>query len=211
MKNLIQFSAFLIILTACSSDDSIQANLNEFDAITERFPYTDLNPVAAYDYFELIYSFEEAENEELIFSEGTLCSNSSDPGSCVEKFENLTTNFGFVGGCLPSYCFIYIKLQQNETNAILNNREQLKSFLGTIDTRSEAILWANANDYSHSNTNKETGAIKEVGDHFELLVTKLVSACTPFQIDRVHLRIDADGTITELDREVYSYSENSCV
>ena len=107
--------------------------------------------------------------------------------------------------------FLYIKFQEEGTNAILNTPEQLLTFLGTIDSASEAILWSNVNGYSHSSSSKETGAIQKVDDHFELLVSELVSGCLPYQTDQVHLRIDPDGKITELDRAVYSYAKNSCI
>ena len=213
MKKIYKYLLLFILLISlgCSKDDAINVDLSQFESITERFPYADLTTNIAYDYYELLYSFDTPGNEELIVSEGSLCVNASNTNACIESFNNLETPFGFAGSCLPSYCFLYIKLQQGDNNTILNTPEQLLTFLGTIDTRSEAILWANANGYFHSLDIKEIGAIKATDDHFELLVSELVSGCLPYQSDQVHLRIDADGKISELDRAVYSYAKNSCI
>ena len=211
MAKIFSYLFLSIVVLGCSKDDSIHVDLSKFDTITERFPYTDLNPEVTFNYYELLYSIEGNADEELITSEGTLCANASDADACAESFNAIETMFGFAGGCLPSYCFLYIKLQEEGTNAILNTPEQLLTFLGTIDSASEAILWANVNGYSHSSSSKETGAIRKVDDHFELLVSELVSGCLPYQTDQVHLRIDSDGKITELGRAVYSYAKNSCI
>ncbi|RXG13351.1 hypothetical protein DSM03_10475 [Leeuwenhoekiella aestuarii] len=210
MEKLFSLFIVLTLLTSCSKEDSIQIDLSKFDAITEPFPYKNIHTEIAYDYYELLYA-TEGSVEERIVSEGNLCAGSTKPDMCIETYNSLETMFGFAGGCLPSYCFLYIKLQEGDTNSILNTPEQLLSFLETIDTHSEAILWANANGYKHSSTTKEIGAIKEVGDHFELLVSELVSGCLPVQTDQVHLRIDSDGKITELERAVYTYDKKSCI
>ncbi|MDT0677401.1 hypothetical protein [Autumnicola musiva] len=84
-------------------------------------------------------------------------------------------------------------------------------FLGKIDSKSDAILWAYGHEYYFQLNEISNGGIKKVEDGYELILLKTVMFCTPVQTNRFHLRISTDGKITILEEEVYEKDENACV
>jgi len=201
-----------MLLFSCSDDDDgIKVNLDDFEAITEDFPFNDLHPATNFDYFELIRAIvnspEAPNNEYILSSSGELCSAET----CKTNFEQMTADRGFGPDCLPGSCFNYIKAQKNDQFSIINSKEGLKDFLGTIDTAGDALLWVRTNGYYWDLSDIANGAIKETEDGFELIMLQTVKYCTPLQTNRFHLKIDYDGTISILAEEVAEFDKNACV
>lgn len=202
-------SIFLVLISsACKDDDSkISVNLDEFEQITQEYPYSSVSTKESIDYWELISS----SIPDALFSAGTKCANSSNEGECIYDFNaTISENAGFNIGCPPGFCFMYIRYQNKDHIALVTTRDGVKEFLGEIDTKSDAILLTIANDYHFSTTKKEIGAIKETKDGYEILVTKLVKFCTPIQTDRFLLKVSRNGVVKILKQEVYSTS-NGCI
>ena len=161
-----------ILLFSCSSDDDgFNVNLDEFEAITEDYPFADLHPEMDFDYFELIRanvnSPEMPNDVSIIFSSGELCKEEA----CENNFKQMTVDRGFGPDCLPGSCFNYIKTQKDDQFNIINSKEGLKEFLGGIDTAGDALLWVRTNGYNWAVNNKSNGAIKQTADGFELILS----------------------------------------
>lgn len=202
----------LMILSSCGNndDDSINVNLDEFEPIPEPYPYNNLTTENEVDYLELIYA-QDFESETVVFSLGSKCQNSTNPIECNNQFDALVNDVGgFDTGCLPAYCFHYIKYQTANEVGIISNTNALRTFLGNIDSKSDAILLAVSENYNFSTENIETGAIKETANGYQLLMTKMVKFCSPIQTNRFLLEITTDGTIIVLDEEEHS-SSNGCI
>lgn len=210
MKNILFFTISALLFISCSNDDSFDVNLNEFDPVPESYPYAEIHPLSNPDYIAFV---RKIEGEEYILGTiGNLCSEeNTEDTSCVENFENITSDTGFYYGCLPSSCLYYIKGQSESENFVVGSREELIQFLGDINTRSEALLVAFSNGYYFSDNNLETGAYKAVSDGYELIGLKMVRDCTPLQTNRYHLKAKTNGELIVLDEEVYSVDENACV
>lgn len=210
MKKLVLIST-LFFLVSCSSDDAITTD--GFEPITERYPFHDLDPAVATNYWQLNYVLANGSDdneEEIITQKGVLCDNANE-SLCVEEFNQLKPEFGFASGCLPGLCYLYLKYQVDSQNQLVDSKDKLLEFLGAINTKEEALLWARANDYYFQVENIDAGAIKATGSNFELIVLKTVSYCTPVQSNRYHLKIKPNGDIEILKEEVFSRDENSCV
>jgi hypothetical protein len=203
------FVFLVLISSACKDDDSkISVNLDEFEQITEEYPYTNVSTKQAIDYWELVSSLS---SEEALFSAGTKCVNSSSEAACIYNFNAaISENTGFSTGCLPSYCFKYIRYQSKDEISLVTNADDLIKFLGEIDTKSDAILLTSAYNYYFYTTKKEAGAIKEVKDGYEILTTQLVKFCSPIQTNRFLLKVSRNGKIKILKEEIYS-SSNGCI
>ena len=210
--------AFSILLLSCSrDDDGIEVNFNDFEAISAAYPYSDIQTDEQITYFEYIQSMPDFEDPDdptslvyrnnVLFSYGEVCSESD----CLTVFNNLQADAGFIGGCLPSYCFYYIKYQTQEENLVVASKEDLLNFLGEIDSPGEALLVARANAYYWAVNDKNSGAVKETQDGFELIVMQTVSYCLPFQTNRFHLKVDREGNITIVSEEIAEVDENACV
>lgn len=89
--------------------------------------------------------------------------------------------------------------------------DALKAFLGPVDSEEEAALLVNANGFSWEPDNKEAGAIRQVGEEYELIALKTVRFCTPVQMDRFLIRIDRGGGLGILGEQVFTRMDNSCV
>lgn len=210
MKNII-FLLVIFALISCSSDDAITTD--GFEPITERYPFHDLDPAVATNYWQFNYVLANGgddNEEEIIIQEGVLC-DQAEKSLCVKEFIELQPEFGFASGCLPGLCFYYLKYQADNQNKLVASIDELLKFLGTINTKEEALLWGRANGYRFGVNNIKTGAIKVTNPGFELIVLKTVSFCTPIQSNRYHLKIKPNGDIEILKEEVFSRDENSCV
>lgn len=192
----------------CSDDFDI--NVDEFEAILDKYPYDELKPELDINYFEYINSYgvdNGVLHETILYSSGKICETEK----CLTQFNNLSsTKNGFRIGCLPIFCFDYIKYQRDENSYIITNKEEVLDFLGQINSTSDAILLAIANGYSFNIANKKEGAIKKTEDGYELIMLKNISYCAPFQINWYHLKITANGLITIL-KEGEHTKDNSCV
>lgn len=162
MKYIIPLVA-LLMLCSCDDDDlRIEVDLNQFDQITERYPYQNLQPNTKVDYLEFIFSFRGLEEEEILFSSGQKCLNASNQGDCESEFDSIKNEVeGFNGGCRPLGCFRYVKYQRGDVIDFLNTANEIKTFLGDIDSESDAILLAFSENYYFSTENKEIGAIRK--------------------------------------------------
>ena len=210
--------AFSILLLSCSSDDDgIEVNFNDSEAISAAYPYSDIQTDEQITYFEYIQSMPDFEDPDdptslvyrnnVLFSYGEVCSESD----CLTVFNNLQADAGFISGCLPDYCFSFIKYLQEGDSFLVTSKEDLLNFLGEIDSPGEALLVARANAYYWAVNDKNSGAIKETQDGFELIVMQTVSYCLPFQTNRFHLKVDRKGNITIVSEEIAEIDENACV
>ncbi|WBL21236.1 hypothetical protein [Zunongwangia sp. HRR-M8] len=210
--------ALTILLFSCSDDDDgIKVNFDDFEAIPEEYPFSDINPETPISYFEYIQTMPDYEDPDdpnsiiyrntILFSFGETCSDVD----CKTAFNELQAEEGFNYGCLPGYCFSYIKYQRQEDNFLVTSKEDVLNFLGEISTPGEALLVARANGYYWAVDDKNNGAYKQVEDGFELIVRQTVKFCEPVQTDRFYIKISADGTISILKQEVAEVLENACV
>ncbi|WP_350293532.1 hypothetical protein [uncultured Croceitalea sp.] len=201
----------LALLSSCGDDENtnnINAVAEDFEQISDRYPYEELEPSMEVDYWELIYS-TDFQVEDILVSSGTKCQNASPQDDCIFQFDSFENNEeGFAEDCLPDFCFYYIKYNIGNETLVAANPRSVRDFLGTINTRSDAILLVFSNDYRFSTDIKEVGGIRKIPSGYELLVTKLISTCNPLRIDRFHLKVGIDGKIDILGSEIYDISDD---
>ncbi|MGJ8678955.1 hypothetical protein [Paraglaciecola sp.] len=65
----------------------------------------------------------------------------------LELLTNSDTNNGFKGECLPSYCPIYGVGLLVDSVFVIESKDDLLTFLGSIDTPAELALWSSAQGY----------------------------------------------------------------
>lgn len=185
----------------------------------ESIDFSLITPSVPVNYFELRESGQfgpqdtdnevedEDENEngyEVINSSGELCAGATDPSSCRQSFEDLRATDGFAWHAHPLDRAYYIAVNRGESSYVVQTVEEVVGFLGTIETREEAMLLARAHGFywGDPNNNDTTGIIRTVNDGFEMVVMQTVSLCDPIQTDRVWIRITSEGRIEEIDREI---------
>lgn len=210
MNRIFPLLLMMIFLISCDKDDpGIDVDLNKFEQITENYPFDELVPASEDLYWELIFSTYD--DEQVVATGGDKCGDAGEE-DCVDGFDALVSKdegFGF-GSASMTY-FYYLKYQTESENVLVTTYNGLLNFLGEIDSEGDALLLAVANGYSFNTSNKQGGAIRQTKNGYEVLATRLVSACSPVQTNRYHLKITTEGEVIILDEEVLDIMENGCI
>jgi hypothetical protein len=148
----------------------------------------------------------------VVLSAGDKCADADDTDVCSQEFDDLTSDSGFGPSCPPGQCIQYVAVNRGDTNQVLASHEELVTFLGNIDTPTEAALLAYAHGYGWDASEPEgaAGAVRATADGYELLVTELVSDCLPIVTDRVQLTVSTEGAVEVVRRQVYAASCGAC-
>lgn len=147
-------------------------------------------------------------------SAGDKCADAADADVCRQEFDDLTADTGFGPSCLPGACYQYIAVNRGDTHQVITTQEELVTFLGNIDTPTEAALIAYAHSYGWDASSEPAGAaggVRAVADGYELLVTELTQDCDPIVTDRVQLTVSAAGEATVARRQIYSVLCGACI
>lgn len=199
--------------------ENVDADLSGFKVITENYPYSDLNPAAANDYWKLEKASPGqcfgAPAFDILAEHGTLCKgvHQTYRHKCKQELNSLRPESGFRS---PNsyYCardYLYLLVQNAQGNMLVNTVEELKDFLVPIDDESEAILLAAVMGYDFEREDIDHGAYKKVDDGYELHMIKMISDCGPIEFRQYHLKVNREGEISVLSDKIYIYDENGCI
>lgn len=195
----------LIALLACSSF----TDLEEYDLLP---PFTDLafasiTTSAAFDLWELREATPAGAHR--VVAVGGSLDRSVVPPAVLAQFDATRAENGFDPSCLPGYCYKYFVSLQGSRVDTWTSIEAVRAFLGPIDSRVEAAILAKGHGYFWEST-KETGAIRDVGGGYELVVLDLVKFCEPVEFDRFLVRIGSSGDVRIIKRQVWR-TEGGCI
>jgi len=205
------------LLTGCGASD---ASFVEDLDLTQYEQLPDLNNLSldldAVSLSENITYWEFREDAQhpldevrVLGASGQLCDGAADEATCQADFEALAPGNGFGWHAHPTDMFYYFAVNQGEQTFALTSPDEVKNFLGTIDSKEKAILIALAEGY-HWGNDKDVGAIKEVDGGYELIVLETVSYCTPLQSNRLLVRISTDATTSVANEEVFRQLDDHC-
>jgi hypothetical protein len=176
--------------------------LETFDVASS---YNDLNwmsvqPAEATDYWELW----ESGYDQPLAKVGEKCSKATNVGDCVIAFDALRPNTGPSDPLCNSYLCrsVYIRSNQSDNNRLWDTTDKLKDFLGTINSKEEAILLARGYQFHVVPSEiKFGGGFREIDGEYELIALKMVSA--PDSIKRYLIRIKPSGELIVLREQDY--------
>jgi hypothetical protein len=162
-------------------------------------------------YWELRRSSPDGDHA-VVLSAGDKCAEADDAAVCIQEFDALTADSGFGPSCLPGQCFQYIVVNRGDTHQAVSSREELVTFLGNIDTSTEAALLAYAHGYGWDASEPEgaAGAVRATEEGSELLVTELTQDCDPIVTDRVQLTVSTEGEVEVYRRQIYRVLCGAC-
>ncbi|HWN67866.1 MAG TPA: hypothetical protein VNM90_09505 [Haliangium sp.] len=153
-------------------------------------------------------------DDTIVLSAGDKCAEADDTDLCNQEFDDLTAATGFGPGCPPGSCFYYIAVNRGDTQQVVSSMEELVTFLGNIDTSTEAALIAHAHGYGWDVSTEpagSAGAVRATTEGYELLVTELTQDCDPIITDRVQLTVATEGEATPARRQIYGVICNACI
>ncbi|MCA9626649.1 MAG: hypothetical protein KC766_03235 [Myxococcales bacterium] len=168
-----------------------------------------LSPAKPVDYVAVFQSFGKGqaarEGEHL----GTPCSGASDERQCDDALKAKTPESGFRVECRPGYCAHGVAYTRGNEVGLASSIDELKAFLGPLDTEGDAILMAWAEGYNIGTCADLEKNLKQTKDGYELVTEKMTADC-PIEISEFKLKIATDGSVSVLSKKVKSKS-GACV
>jgi hypothetical protein len=211
MRNALSLITVALALAGCSND-TLNVDLDRFSRLPDldSMNFAHLNVGPSWQYWEVRFSFGPGSNTNRTLGAGGPRQRSELPPSTVAALDTIPPG-GFSQGCMPAACFHYIvAVDAAGAVHVINSRVALLAFLGGVDTLEEAALIIRSYNMYWSSTGADTG-FRETGDGWQFVATQMVAFCTPVQTDRVLVLVRRNGSLQELDREVYQRDERSCV
>ncbi|RTL60873.1 MAG: hypothetical protein EKK37_01590 [Sphingobacteriales bacterium] len=215
MKRLV---LILLVLTACKKDTVVPVeqpeilDVGKFTKVENPSILLSLKPTAAFDYVELrMSSGQGPEGNELYFVRASVGNITELKGTCLDMFKHLPVQEeGFAGDCTPLCYFNYLVAVTEKEVRIYNTLPALKSFLGEIDSESDAALTVVANGYEFDFNNKAVAGVRKVSNGYEILCKKRVKSCNPVQYDQFWLKVSTEGMIT-IKQEILYSTLDACI
>jgi hypothetical protein len=190
-SDLAGFTAF-----CAPSSDPGKEELRVFEALAPR---------RAADYFALRHlegGFDGPDVRDVITvaERGTRCATATDHAACEAAYDALV---------LRGLFFNYVFFTRGDEVGIVQSRDDALDLLGGVDSPEEAYFVASWSGYGISCSGETAAAFRPAtdGDGFEL-VAESGGCMTP--VDRVVVRVRADGRVEEIDRREIS-PEQGCM
>jgi hypothetical protein len=203
---------------ACPEPEELWADIDiaaftPLAAIDELDIAADVMLPDAPDYWELRMTTPEGAGMfEVVLAAGEKCAGAADVAACQMAFDALTAAEGFGPGCEPDECHHYVVVNRGETNEVIADYGDLVTFLGSIDTPTEAALLAHAEGYAWDADEPAAGSIRSVdATGYELLVTELTEYCEPVVTERVQIMVSSMGEINDTRRQVFTAECTACL
>ncbi len=87
---------------------------------------------------------------------------------------------------------------------------EIDALIGPVESAEDAVALVWARGFNIDCSDGEEGGVRAVSNGFEVLCSKMTSACDPIETTRFVLHVTREGTVQEVDSEVLD-STNGCV
>ena len=145
-----------------------------------------------------------------ISTDGNACATATAPATCQADFSALSPMSGFASSCLQICVDYHLATTRGDQVKAIASLEELKAFLGPIDTPQEALFIAFANGYDISCGQADRGSAKPVGSGWEVLGTRGIACGPGTAVTRHFLSVTSAGELTETRTEVIERGANNC-
>ncbi|MDX2014065.1 MAG: ferritin-like domain-containing protein [Myxococcaceae bacterium] len=142
---------------------------------------------------------------------GTACANATDKAACMTRFAGLSPTVGFAENCLDLCSSYFLATTRGDEVKAWTSLEELKAFLGTIDTAQEAALLAFANAYRPECGQLDRGAVRaRSGGGYDVIATRGIGCGRGNDVTRHFLEVSAQGDVREVRSEVIKPGDPNC-
>lgn len=209
-RGAVPLTGFLLLAACGTSGPDEFVDFAEFAALPplEQLDASAVEPAVATDLWELRRS-DFGEIQEVLLTGGDTGRDGVDP-AVLAAFDALSPRLGFGILCLPGDCFYFLASVRGETVEAWTTAEDVRAFLGTIESPEEAALVALAEGYFWQDQ-LESGAIRGRDGGWDVVVLRMVSSCDPIRTDQFLLRISADGELAVRDSRVWARADGACI
>ena len=200
---------FSLFLGCNKSDDSL--DVSGFKAISQPMIFESLAPAKPYDFYEFRNGdCVDKEYFRIIHTVGTACPSTT--GDCTEDLNTLVSEVqGYSIGCLPGCCADYVVAREGNDFFLFDTLEEFQSFLGTIDSESDALNLIEAMGYFYRYDDVGASGIKTTSSGYQIIALRTVKYCLPVQTDQFLLDISFEGVVTIIEQRTFNVSEGVCV
>jgi hypothetical protein len=175
----------------------------------------DLQLINAPDYMELWRreSVDPGADAELEDSMGTPCGNAADPAACQAAIERAaSTAGGFrMDQCVQICSEYFLIVNRSDQVEVITSADGMRALLAEIDTPVEAAMIARMAEYYVACGDVKRGGVKPSADGYEVIATRLTADCDPVESTRYRLAVSRDGSLRELESEIYESTSGACV
>ncbi|MBL9021507.1 MAG: ferritin-like domain-containing protein [Myxococcales bacterium] len=216
LPSIVAASATALGVSGCDSDGSTPIDTTGFEpvACSAEGGIDFLNqlvlPVPV-DYLELRPVASNGGPEGDAQKAGDPCATATDLQACLAAIDAVTPQEGFrLGDCVdfcPEYALI---VNAGDAVDVLTTPEDARSRVVPVDGPIDAVFVVELAGYTVT-CDAEARGVKEVNDGYEVLASRITSACDPVETTLYRLHVASTGEITELESAVESSDEGSCI
>lgn len=142
---------------------------------------------------------------------GTACATATDQAACQTAYDGLAPDGGFADSCFQICVSYFLATTHADDVKAVASLDQLKTFLGTIDTAQEAALMAFANKYQLDCSRVDRGGVKpHEGGGFDVIAVQGNTCGAGSKLTRYYLNVSPTGEVTETSSEVAEYGDPNC-
>ncbi|AUX25382.1 ferritin [Sorangium cellulosum] len=213
LRRVLALSLAPVAAGTCGSIDAGGFEPVACRAIGETSYLDGLKPRVAADYLELRARLRGASHApHTIETSGTRCARATDPAACEAKIAASSSTDGFALGQCVQLCpqNVLIVSARDDVDT-LSSKEEIKAWLGRVDSPTEAVLAAALEGYDVSCGDDLPGGVRRVDGGYEVLATRLTSLCAPVETTLYVLHVSADGDVGELASEVIRSTAGACI
>lgn len=160
-----------------------------------------LKPAIAVDYVALMRGGGRRSTPSPLMEAGRKCATAKDQRDCELKLSGLPPpERGMNIACVPSYCDHFLIATSGDDVIVVDTIDEVKNFLGTIDTPNEAVLMAWANEYHPGDAFLGTcelakgQGIKQSKAGYVFDASKTLSLC-PIKTEKMVLQVSPAGAV----------------
>ena len=215
MKQVLSLILLAVSLTSCVDEDIVSPSWNEdsFEPINSLQPFSEVIPAYDFDYWELVHHVDQKDFVQ--FGNGSICKDAEDPLLCASQFYQieisqlnderpLTQNNGGDN-------YYYLRSNEQGYNKYWHSREEISAFLGAIDSKGDALLIAAFNGYFFEKEDTSSSGIRQDEKNYHIIALKVVSRCSPYQVNKVLLEVDQNARLKILDERIHAIDAHACL
>ncbi|MGV3623525.1 MAG: ferritin-like domain-containing protein [Archangium sp.] len=141
---------------------------------------------------------------------GEVCKTATDKPTCEADFTALEPGGGFGEECSQLCVDYHLATTRGDTVTAVASLEQLKTFLGPIDTPQEAMLIAFANKFRVSCDDPTRGSAKADKGGWQVIATTGHTCGAGAALIRHYLHVSTEGELTEERAEIIERGMPNC-
>jgi hypothetical protein len=141
---------------------------------------------------------------------GEVCATAGTPTVCKDQFAALAPMSGFAAVCIQLCQDYHLATTRGDEVKAVSSLDELKTFLGPIDTAQEALFIAFAHGYNLSCERADRGSAKASGDGWEVIGTRGFACGAGSAVTRHFLKVSREGELTETRAEIIERGAPNC-